>query len=234
MNTITIFGAQGKFGTALLAHLKKKIPQNWNIQGTQDRIHNKILATKADIAILVVKPRDVDNLLDEIKHVLPDNCIVISFVAGCSTEYISKKTFKPVIRYIADPNWIFGGYVKKSDDTFKYYPWIYNFCTHTFQFTTDKDIDLFTIQISHFYIIQILHTTQTSNQIVHRRTQLANTLHVPETCLDNIITKENAHTVLNTICTPGGVSEFIYSLYQSKKTMSLDDIQNKTYQYFFT
>lgn len=105
MATIAIFGA-GVMGEALLSGLLRshhvsdeivvaerrperaaELAAKYNLQV----LDNVEAAKRADTAVLVVKPQDMDSLLSEIGGALPSNSLVISLAAGITTSFIESR-----------------------------------------------------------------------------------------------------------------------------------------------
>ena len=103
--TVAIFGA-GVMGTTLLSGLIRSgrdaaelVITGRNIERTEElastygvrRMSNVDAALEADTLVLVVKPQDMDVLLDEIRDHVRPGALVVSLAAGITTRFLEER-----------------------------------------------------------------------------------------------------------------------------------------------
>lgn len=83
--------------TDILQERLDLVKEKWGIQTSQD---NKATAQNADVIVLCVKPQGIQSVLNELRQVISDNQLIISILAGITTQTINNvlNSVNPVVR----------------------------------------------------------------------------------------------------------------------------------------
>jgi pyrroline-5-carboxylate reductase len=83
--------------TDLLQERLDLVSSKWGIQTNED---NRNTAKEADVIVLCVKPQGIKSVLEELREVISDNQLIISILAGITTQTINNalNSVNPVVR----------------------------------------------------------------------------------------------------------------------------------------
>ncbi len=206
METIVIYGAQGKFGSRLYQRLQNILdPEHYKIIPTTDKKVTVKLAEQADILLLAVQPEKVENLLQEIAPYLKGNAKIISCAAQIPLETIEHITHRESSRLMADPWWNVSGVLSKSD-----IPSCLNNLTaqKPLQIKDDKGIDEFTIHLSYLFVAFLLKKIHPEINYSTHVKHLTDYFGITDETAESYIPKEyDSERLLEIIATKGGISE---------------------------
>lgn len=79
----------------------KQLEKQYQVKATTDNVE---AASKADILFLAVKPNMYTSIIEEIKHCIKQNCVVVTIAAGQSIEMVESQFGKPIHLIRTMPN----------------------------------------------------------------------------------------------------------------------------------
>jgi len=224
---ISIFGAQGHFGSRLLPRLEEIKPQGVQLEPVTKRERNKEAALNTNLLVLTVRPSQVLDTLNGIKAPLSPDAQILSFAVGVPLSAISKAVHRPSARMMSDPwfnvsAFVLGERFSKDKNEF-----IFNYLTRMkpIELKSDGSIDRFTALLGQLFVSHLLGKTgaiQKSEE--HAKFVAAQKEFACEAdSLLNLKTGNDPEEALQTMATPGGISEkFRDALLAKPKTSPAD------------
>lgn len=222
---IGIFGAQGELGRNLCERLSAIKPASIELLPTVNRSHNKEIAQVCDLAVIVVRPNQVENLLKEISPYLKPTAQILSFAAYYPLDSLSRNSGRICMRGMADPWWSISAFFQETSFDVGGLEFIFSGLTKTpsLSLCSDREIDAFTVHMCQLFVTLFLSQTHEVNAAPHLR-YLMTHLHTPVEELRVLLPQGNPAELLATLSTKGGISELIAKLIRSNPTIAPNEV----------
>lgn len=222
---IGVFGAQGELGKNLCKRLELIKPASVELLPTVDRKHNKEIASSCDLAIIVVRPSQVEELLKEIAPHLKPAAQVLSFAAYYPLHSLSRNSSRICARGMTDPWWSVSAFTREAAFDVRGLEFIFSGLTKTppLSLHSDAEIDAFIIHICQLFVTLFLEQKAEVVATPHLE-YLARQLQSSAEELRALVPQGNPEELLATISTKGGISEMIATMMRSNPKMGPDEV----------
>jgi hypothetical protein len=230
---IGIFGAHGELGKILCNRLGVVKPASVELLPTIDRHLNKEIASTCDLAIIVVRPAQVEELLKEIAPHLKPSARVLSFAAFYPLRLLCENSGRACARAMMDPWSSVSAFFQAADFDTRGLEFIFSGLTKRPSLTlhSDADLDAFAVHMCQLFVTLFLSEGGEVGAAPHLK-YLAAPLHASVEELQTLLLSGDPHELLTTLSTKGGISEMITTLICSNPKISPGEIFAKVSKSF--
>ncbi|OGG79125.1 hypothetical protein A3A39_00685 [Candidatus Kaiserbacteria bacterium RIFCSPLOWO2_01_FULL_54_13] len=213
---IAVFGAQGHFGSKLMARLSEIKPAGVALDPVTERERNAEAAFNSDMVVLTVRPAQVLETLDRMQRRLNPSAQILSFAANSSPLVdvsvggIASLAHRPTARMMADPWWNISAYVLGEGFSKEGYQFVFNNLTRRkpTQLAGDGTLDKFTLLLSQLFVSVLLERTgELKSAVPHIKFIAAQKgFECDPASLGNLEAGPDPVGSLKEFATPGGIS----------------------------